>query len=123
MQNMYKNNGKIAVAFVAVVFAFGSILAPVLNIGLNSPALAANISCQLNWGGLPEADGTGIRQIGRGSDWSISVSGLQSNEQFRLENTNLRTGQITGNGTSQDPFPLQANQSGNFSLYDNTQVD
>ena len=120
---MYKNNGKIAVAFVAVVFAFGSILAPVLNIGLNSPALAANISCQLNWGGLTEADGTGIRQIGGGSDWSISVSGLQSNEQFRLENTNLRTGQITGNGTSQDPFPLQANQSGNFSLYDNTQVD
>lgn len=121
--NFIKSNKKIiSVAAVAVLLA-STVSAFVPS---NVPANADGVVCQLNWGlngGRTKADGTGIRRIGEGANWSINASGLIPSDPFRLDNTNLNDGHVISNGTAKNPFPLISSKDGTFSLYDNTQID
>ena len=108
-----------------VVLAVSALIGGAFMLLAETP-VAANtaLSCQLTWYGetLPANNqyglpaGTGVRHIGQGSNWSINVTGLQPNQQFRLANTNLTHGGTTYNNI------LTADQNGNFSLSDNTTI-
>src|SRR3989344_1379205 len=117
--NMFNRYSKIkallTLLFVGQLVA-GSVLVLMPNFNVSQQSSASGVTCNLTWGGRTEADGTGIRRIGAGSDWHIEVHNLQPGQQFRLANTNLTRGGTTYNGF------LTADSNGAFWLYDNTPI-
>ena len=116
MFNRYsKIKALLTLLFVGQLVA-GSVLGLMPNFNVSQQASASGVTCNLTWGGRTEADGTGIRRIGAGSDWHIEVHNLQPGQQFRLANANLTRGGTTYNGF------LTADSNGAFWLYDNTPI-